>query len=398
MRRHALLRAAARVAALDIFVLTAVSREQLDEMATTYAARTACVSSAASSSRMMKLLRQLRHPGSPSRVARADQAGLRRQLSSWAAMTAYDLTLVERIEDYLILAPVLRPPVVVDNDDRDSDVLRQIRPLLRTAAKQQRRPGLARLHASGLRNAGRDLYLAVEQFRWSHSERRVMCSADAVLVASREDQVTARDPCKTVLVPNGFDLRGEPAGSRDLHDPPTIAFWGLMSYRPNRDGAQWFLDEVLPFVVARIPDVQVLVIGAGGELLRLPRSPDVRATGFVKDLTLFLSQIDVAVVPLRAGGGTRIKIIEAWANNIPVVATSVGAYGLGAVDGENILLADEPNAFAAAVASIIDSPSLRVRLIEGGRIRARELRWSTIEDDLSRHLATMLGAASPGAG
>src|SRR5205085_7063581 len=118
--------------------------------------------------------------------------------------------------------------------------------------------------------AGRDLYLLVEQGRWSRAERRVMRSADMVLVASRDDLVGVADITKAVVVPNGFDLHDPPAGSGQLHDPPTVACWGLMSYRPNRDGAQWFIDDVLPLLLGRGPHVRVMFIGAGGELLRLP--------------------------------------------------------------------------------------------------------------------------------
>src|SRR5205085_10208193 len=142
--------------------------------------------------------------------------------------------------------------------------------------------------------------------------RYLMRRADSILVASHEDMFRSGSPQKAVVVPNGFDRRGLPVGSGDPHTPPTVAFWGYMSYLPNRYGAEWLLNEVLPLLVDLVPGVRVLVIGGGSELLALPENGHVVATGFVDDLSALLSQTDVAVVPLRAGGGTRIKIIEAW--------------------------------------------------------------------------------------
>jgi len=391
MRRHHLLRAVGRVADLEIFVVGELDDEARSEMASLYGARVgAAPPTAAPASGAAALVRSVRHAGSPTRVGRGDWPLLRRAVRSW--MSTYDLTLVERVEDYLILGPVLQEPVVVDLDDRESDVLRQIRPLLRRAGDDGARPGPAARTFSGVRKAGRELYLMLDEYRWRRAERLVLRRADSVLVASHEDLTSFGYPDNGVVVPNGFELRGAPVGSGAVHSPPTVAFWGLMAYRPNRDGAQWFLKEVLPGLLRRVPDVRVLLIGGGGESLTLPEDGPVTATGFVEDLSTHLAATDVAFVPLRAGGGTRIKIIEAWANHIPVVSTSLGAYGLGGLDGENILLADDGDGFAAALASAVEDRALRDRLIAGGAVRAAALRWSTIERTLSDHLAEVVQA------
>jgi glycosyltransferase involved in cell wall biosynthesis len=391
MRRHHLLLAAARVASLEIFVMDELDALAMDEMSSIYAARVGSVhSTAAPRSRVARVMSSLRHAGSPTRVGLKDWHALRQELRSW--MSRYQLTLVERAEDYLVLAPILRAPIVVDQDDRDSDVLRQIRPLLRKGERSHgHRPGRLGWCISVGRMAAREAYLMLDQYRWLRAERFVMRRADSVLVASHEDLVTSAEPGKGVVVPNGFELRGPPVGAVDVQTPPTVAFWGLLAYRPNRDGAQWFLSEVLPLLLSRTPDVRVLLIGAGGESLTLPDYGHVVVTGFVDELSDLLSETDVAVVPLRAGGGTRIKIVEAWAHNIPVVSTTLGAYGLGATDGENVLLADEPQAFADAIAVALESPSVRKHLIVNGAARAQALRWSTIERSLSQHLAVVAG-------
>ena len=385
MRRHHLLHAAGRVADLEVFVTNHLDDEVLDEMSSTYGARVGCARARrVVRSRLGRALQLLRHAGSPTSVARHNWRTLRRDLSSW--MTSYQITVVEVIDAFLILAPVLSAPVVVDHDDRQAVLLRQIRPLLRKADERHRhRPGVAGSALSFARKAARDLYLMLDQYRWLRAERTLMRRADSILVASEED-VFSRHAHKMVVVPNGFQAHGPPVGSPHVRTPPTVAFWGALSYRPNRDGVQWFLADVLPRLVEQIPDVRVLVIGGGSELLCLPDDSRVVVTGFVEDLSLFLSQADVAVVPLRSGSGTRIKIIEAWANDIPVVSTSLGAYGLGAIDGDNLLLADDAPAFADAVALCLRDGAVRDRLIEHGAARARALSWSTIEKDFSQHL------------
>ena len=159
----------------------------------------------------------------------------------------------------------------------------------------------------------------------------------ASLSRARKKLLIARSAAKAVVVTDGANSR--PHAGAGIHTPPTVTFWGTMSYPPNRFGAEWMVAEVVPLLVGLVPDVRVMIVGGGGELLPLPKGGHVVATGFVEDLSTVLSETDVAAVPLQAGGGTRIKIIEAWANNIPVVSTSVGAYGLGAIDGENVLIA-----------------------------------------------------------
>jgi glycosyltransferase involved in cell wall biosynthesis len=388
MRRHHLLRAAGRVASLDIFVMVELDHEEIEKMSSIYGARVGCVGSASPSpSRMLRFLQYVRHAGSPTRVAGKHWGDLRRQLRSW--MSSYQFTLIEHVENYPVLAPILQAPIIIDLDDRDSDVLRQIRRVLR-AEESHRRRGLVGWAYSEARKTGRDLYLMLDQYRWLRAERLIVKGTDSVLVASHEDLLTSPDPRKAVVVPNGFELRGSPVGSSEVHSPPTVAFWGLMSYRPNRDGARWLLSEVLPLLLRRIPDVRVLIIGHGSKLLTLPEYGQVVATGFVDDLSALLSETDVAIVPLRAGGGTRIKIIEAWANNIPVVSTPLGAYGLGAVHGENLLLAEAPEDFASAITSALEDSSLRRHLIAHGAARARAFRWSAIETGLSEHLAALM--------
>jgi glycosyltransferase involved in cell wall biosynthesis len=378
------------VARLEIFVVEELDPPTVEVMRTTYDARVGCLrSKEVPVTPVARLVQHVRHLGSPTRVARRDWDAIRRDLRSW--MATYDLTVVELVDDLVVLGPLFQGPVVVDHDDRDSDVVRQTRALFKEAdARRSHRRGGRRWILSTGKSFGRDLYLRLDQQRWLRAERLAARRADLVLVASDEDRLTAQDPAKAVVIPNGFERRGRPVGSPVVRTPPTVAFWGRMSYRPNADGARWLLDEVLPLLVRRVPDVRIVLIGAGSEQLKPAGATRVVATGFVDDLAVWLAQTDVALVPLRAGGGTRIKIIEAWANGIPVVSTSLGAYGLRAVNGTNVLLADEPDAFAGAVALALEDQAVRDRLIQEGTVRAEELRWSVVEQQLADHLARLM--------
>ena len=154
------------------------------------------------------------------------------------------------------------------------------------------------------------------------------------------------------FVPNSF-----PPVERPLPvptDPPTVLFVGNLSYRPNVDGLRWLVEEVMPAV--RTP-VRFIVAGPGSD--RLPWLPArYEALGYVDDLAPWYAQASVAVAPLLLGSGTRIKILEAWASNVPVVSTSVGVDGLGGEHGKELLIADDPAVFAASIDTVLRSPEL----------------------------------------
>jgi len=150
-------------------------------------------------------------------------------------------------------------------------------------------------------------------------------------------------------VPTGVDLDHFAPRSRMSQPTTDLVFLGSMDWRPNIDGVRWFAADILPLIRRRLPECSLAVVG------RLP-TPEIRrladadariqVTGTVPDVRPYLWESAVSIVPLRVGGGTRLKIYEAMAARVPVVSTSVGAEGLDVRDGENIALADSPEAFA----------------------------------------------------
>jgi len=170
------------------------------------------------------------------------------------------------------------------------------------------------------------------------------------------------------VVPNAVDLdryRGEFGAPK----PGSIIFCGALTFGANFDAVSSFLSVAYPLILRSVPDATLLVSGTteGVDLAALPSHPGVRYTGYLADVRPAMAQSWVSVVPLRVGGGTRLKILESMALGTPVVSTSKGVEGLEVADGVNVLIADEPEQFAAKVVALVRSAALRERLSAAGR-------------------------------
>jgi glycosyltransferase involved in cell wall biosynthesis len=160
-----------------------------------------------------------------------------------------------------------------------------------------------------------------------------------------------------------------------------LLFFGTLSYGPNADGLVWFCEQVLPRVRQSKPDVRLEVVGLDPppRVTALGRLPGVQVTGFVPDIRPKLWSATMCVVPLLAGGGTRLKILEALAAGCPVISTTVGAEGLELMDGKHLLIADDPEEFARDVVALLESDALRHRLADAGRRAvAEKYDWQEI--------------------
>jgi glycosyltransferase involved in cell wall biosynthesis len=148
-----------------------------------------------------------------------------------------------------------------------------------------------------------------------------------------------------------------------------VTFLGGLHWPPNAEGARWFARDIWPRVRAQAPDTVLTIIGKDPprSLARLGRdAAGVEITGFVTDPAALVSETAAFVVPLQAGGGMRVKILDAWSRGLPVISTRIGAEGLQARDGENVLLADDAESFARAVVRVLREPKLATRLVAGG--------------------------------
>jgi glycosyltransferase involved in cell wall biosynthesis len=183
-----------------------------------------------------------------------------------------------------------------------------------------------------------------------------------------------------IVVPNGVDLDAYPVGAVPP-EPDTLIYSGSLTYSANFDAVDYFLREIYPRLLAKRPGAKFLVTGKldGVPVERLPRYPGVTFTGYLDDVRPTLARTWASVVPLRLGGGTRLKILEAMALGTPVVATSKGAEGLAVMPGRDLLIADQPAEFAAQTLRLLGDANLRQQLSRSARqLVETQYHWSAI--------------------
>lgn len=204
-------------------------------------------------------------------------------------------------------------------------------------------------------------------------EMRACKAANGVIAVSARDADIFRaefGASMALAIPTGVDpdyFRFSPPAD---DAPPELVFTGSMDWKANQDGLCWFMDEVWPLIMADRPDAKFTIVGKSPPPAMIARAKaralNWRFTGFVDDIRDH-ARGAAFVIPLRVGGGTRIKAFEAMAMGLPVVSTSLGVEGLPVKPGEHCLTADDPRAFAAAMLRLIDNPDLRARLAAAAR-------------------------------
>lgn len=232
--------------------------------------------------------------------------------------------------------------------------------------------------------------LARRYFReqWRRMERceQTECRRyDRVIAVSPEDTALLRDQyglTDVADVPTGVDTEYFAPGGRAMRKPGHLVFTGTMDWLPNEDGIRWFAEDILPRLKQLVPDVTVTVVGRNPpEAIRAlaARDPAIRVTGTVPDVRPYMEAAAVFVVPLRIGGGTRLKIFEAMAMECPVVSTSIGAEGLPLDNGLHLRLADDAATFASAVADLLSHPDHARELASAAaRLVREQYAWDQV--------------------
>jgi glycosyltransferase involved in cell wall biosynthesis len=317
----------------------------------------------------------------PSKFVWRDEARVIAAFEGWAGVN-YDLVWLSGIESYLLFGSRTTAPSVVDFYDIESRKVFAERAV--TAGEGP--PFLSR----GWPHHGRlRLKAWKNQRRWQRLEQSVARATTAAVVASALDAERLGAPI-TYVVPNAYDLPDSPVGATKVRNPPTVLFQGTLGYAPNTDGARYLVRRIAPHLWNMIPNARIRLAGRGPEaLFELQDPPRVVVEGNVPDMTSELAQADVVAVPLRFGGGTRLKILEAFAHRIPVVTTSLGAEGLDAVDGRHILIADEPERFAEKCVSLLTDQPLRQSIVNA----AHDLFLEKYEAERVRELIRGAGEA-----
>lgn len=218
--------------------------------------------------------------------------------------------------------------------------------------------------------------------------RRILPRIAACTVASEREKahLQAIVPAyrQVVVIPNAVDL-DDYRGWYGQALPNTLVFAGALTYRANYDAMRYFLDRVYPRIKEAVPEVILRITGRtdGVDRSSLTVDSSVEFTGYLTDVRPLVARSWLSVVPLRIGGGTRLKILEAMALGTPVVSTSKGAEGLEVTDGKDILIADEIETFARRVVAVLRSPELRDELARHARdLLATRYTWQAIGEEL----------------
>ena len=213
---------------------------------------------------------------------------------------------------------------------------------------------------------------------WRRREKVLLKRFGILGVCSEMDRAYLGGESRIHTIPNGFSSPNTSV-TRAPSDIPRIGFIGTLSYAPNVEGLQWFIREVWPLIKRLHPLARLRLIGAGTDEGIAISGCDIDGLGFVEDSAAEIATWSMTVVPILVGGGTRIKIAEAFSCRCPVVSTSLGAYGYVVTSGRELLLADTPEDFAAACSKLIQEPDHGEAMADRARaLFDRELNWDAI--------------------
>ena len=250
-----------------------------------------------------------------------------------------------------------------------------------------------------------------DQWRKMNSFEKEMCQRfDSVVAVSAEDrdQMKEEYSVKAVFdVPTGVDVDFFTASGQESSEARNVVFTGSMDWLPNEDAIRYYTDQILPIIRRSIPDVTLTVVGRNpypGLVELSKRDPSIIVTGRVEDVRPYMERAAAYVVPLRIGGGTRLKIFEAMAMEKALVSTSIGAEGLPVTDGKELRIADTPESFAAAVVELLNDPAAAKAMgRRAGQIVREKFGWggvakrfaeiceATVQAHSSSELATAVG-------
>lgn len=208
-------------------------------------------------------------------------------------------------------------------------------------------------------------YFYEQQRRLEKFETRVVQRVTHVIACSGEDGaiLSGMAPDQQIsVVPNGVDTDFYQAHSTDNEEIGNLAFVGGMNWFPNRDAVSWFDQSVMSLLLQSNPGIQLNVVGKLVGDMKSKHDKQITMHGFVDDTRPYLEKAAVVVVPIRVGGGTRLKVLEAMSMGKAMVSTSVGVEGIKVVDRKHVLIADTPEEFAASIAELLSNEKLRREL------------------------------------
>jgi polysaccharide biosynthesis protein PslH len=300
----------------------------------------------------------------PYAVSRFQSAQVRDKLKAWFQERPFDVAVCDFLDAAVNLPSRFTVPTVLFQHNVESEIWRR--------------------HVLAGSNQARRLLYGVEFVKMLRYERNMVRRFDRVIAVSEHDRQLMSewtDASRIAVVPTGVDLQQYQLSASSRTVEPLILFVGAMDWEPNIDAAEYFCREIWPLIQANVPAVQFRIVGRNPtrRVLKLA-SGTVEVTGSVPSIVGHLHQAAVVVVPLRVGGGTRLKIYEAMAAGKAVVSTTIGAEGLDVHHDSDIILADDPNIFAKAVIGLLLDSELRRRFESAAASTAAKYDWAAIGD------------------
>jgi len=301
--------------------------------------------------------------------SREFESALRRLLRE----SAFDVVHVDSLDLSRFLPMLAHLPVVCTHHNVESELLSD-----RTKTESGVRKEYVRIQAQLQRN---------EEERWCPQVALNVTVSDR----DRESLKEIAPEARIETIPNGVDTELlAPDWSAQTRG---IVFVGGLGWFPNRDALEYYCNEILPAIRTRVGDVETTWVGRAGdeEIRRIGQKYGVRLTGYVPAIDPFLRDAACYVIPMRVGGGTRLKLLDAWAMGKAIVSTTQGAEGTEAVHGENIWIADDAESFAEGVQRVLEDADLREALGRKGRETVeRVYSWDVIGKKQSRDYLSLL--------
>jgi len=322
----------------------------------------------------------------PYAVAQYRSAAYRRAVRSRLARAAYDRVVCDFLVPAINLPRRLPAPALLFTHNVEAEIWRR--------------------HADTATSRLRKRLYRQQWTRMQRFEGRVMARFDRVLAVSDVDRDTLQRlyprslTAPVSVIPTGVDTAYFAPGRREPSAARRIVFTGSMDWLPNVDAVTFFCRDILPLIRQEEPDVRFTIVGRSPTpaVQRLAEDPAIDVTGRVDDVRPFLAASTVNVVPLRIGGGTRLKIFEAMAAGRAVVSTTVGAEGLPTESGRHLLVANEPGAFAIAVLTLLRDEERRQAIESEARAFVSErFDWAAAATHFERALDETRAAAPPAA-
>src|SRR6202158_2424932 len=304
----------------------------------------------------------------PYAVSRFAHAPVQKQLQTWFRERRFDVAVCDFLDAAVNFPGSLSIPSVLFQHNVESEIWRR--------------------HAATAGNPAKNMMYRMEFRKMLRYERAAVCKFQHVIAVSENDRALMTrwvDGDRVTVVPTGVDLaqyRPDPAS----FDPnpldasaPLITFVGAMDWEPNVDGVEYFCSEVWPAIKSEVPGARFRIVGRS-PVRRVEKwaSESIEVTGRVPSVVEHLRESSVVIVPLRIGGGTRLKIYEAMASAKAVVSTTVGAEGLDVHHGRDIMLADDARSFGQAVIMLLRDQELRGRYEKAAAETAARSDWPAI--------------------